>query len=524
VMYECFLKSFFRNTSLPAYDASLPSSHATQAPLVRTDCTHINDWAQNDIEWAAGLKTSDTTVKGHCGSIHYDQTWAAADKNLLDCQVVVPSGRTLTIEAGATIYANKGSWNGMQFCPTAAKADCTAANECVDLSAGDDFVGTYSAARDCVAEAPTLIVAPGGTIMAAGTAAAPITFTANLPSNELDCTAGGLSCATVTDTTTGMVTSHGKRGNWGGLVLLGNAFVKGGSANIEGVAGVSYGGSDDSDSSGTLQYVRVWYGGSKIGPDNEINGITFGGVGSGTTVDHCEVALNLDDGFEFFGGSVNAKYLSTLFVGDDAFDTDKGYTGSMQFIYAMLGVQGDRGSEMDGNNGDATKSAPSVMGATFVGSVNNRKTVDAGSDAALMRLREGTGGAFANMVLARSANKVTVRHQCHPDDGVAVTQTRAAGQQALYNDKRLYISATNIFHETAQDFLDCGDDLTMSTDAGSPVMDAQACPIGQYKSSVSQPCRTVQTGSSTCLGDMTFDNDIDVEDILIVLSRFGDQC
>jgi hypothetical protein len=66
------------------------------------------------------------------------------------------------------------------------------------------------------------------------------------------------------------------------------------------------------------------------GRDNEINGITFGGVGSGTTVDHCEVAFNVDDGFEFFGGTVNVKYLSVLFAGDDGFDTDQGYIGKGQ--------------------------------------------------------------------------------------------------------------------------------------------------------------------------------------------------
>jgi hypothetical protein len=78
------------------------------------------------------------------------------------------------------------------------------------------------------------------------------------------------------------------------------------------------------------RYVRVWHGGASIAADNEINGITLGGVGSGTTVDHCEVAMNVDDGFEFFGGSVNAKYLSTLYAGDDAFDTDLGYNGKLQ--------------------------------------------------------------------------------------------------------------------------------------------------------------------------------------------------
>ena len=91
----------------------------------------------------------------------------------------------------------------------------------------------------------------------------------------------------------------GARGKWGGLILLGNSPTSASSPKeIEGITGYTYGGTNPTESSGTLQYVRVWHGGSVIGADNEINGITFGGVGSGTTVEYCEVAFNADDGFE----------------------------------------------------------------------------------------------------------------------------------------------------------------------------------------------------------------------------------
>eukprot|EP00900_Chrysochromulina_parva_P019294 jgi/Chrpa1/27366/Chrysochromulina_OHIO_Genome00025095-RA len=98
--------------------------------------------------------------------------------------------------------------------------------------------------------------------------------------------------------------------------------------------------------SGTLQCVRVWHGGTILG--HEINGMTsFGGGGSGTVVDHCEVAFNLDNGFELFGGNVNIKNLSVLFAGDDAFDTDDGYVGKGQFLFALFGAVGNHGAEMD---------------------------------------------------------------------------------------------------------------------------------------------------------------------------------
>ena len=91
------------------------------------------------------------------------------------------------------------------------------------------------------------------------------------------------------------------RGKWGGIIILGKAPTSAASYTsnfVEGISGKPYGGTDPTDSSGLLRYVRVWHGGAVVGADNEINGITFGGVGSGTTVEYCEVAYNADDGFE----------------------------------------------------------------------------------------------------------------------------------------------------------------------------------------------------------------------------------
>ena len=191
----------------------------------------------------------------------------------------------------------------------------------------------------------------------------------------------------------------GARGKWGGLILLGNAPTSAATPKqIEGITGKTYGGTSPTDSSGTLQYVRVWHGGAIIGADNEINGITFAGVGDGTTVDHCEVAYNLDDGFEWFGGTVNAKYLSVLFGKDDSFDTDEGYQGKAQFLFTMLGNAGNHGTEMDSktnsNYDSMPRSHPAFYSMTIIGGGSS------GRGGGLMRLREGTGGKFGNVILA----------------------------------------------------------------------------------------------------------------------------
>merc|ERR1719231_219032 len=383
----------------------------------------------NGGSFAKIAASATASATNHVGDITTSETWAAGN-HVLAGQVFVKSGVTLTIAAGATIYGEKNDvrFNAATALPggVCSATACTAANYCI-------FDATAST---CTPFTSVLVIEKGAKIVAVGTAAKPITFTANLAKKDLPCTAG--SCKTVTDSTTGKATSHGSRGNWGGLIILGEAPVKGGPAKIEGLSTPEmYGGTKPADNSGSLKYVRVWHGGAAIAADNEINGITFGGVGSGTTVEYCEVALNVDDGFEFFGGTVNAKYLSTLFVGDDAFDTDKGYKGSMQYLYAMIGNEGNHGCEMDGNNADATKSAPSVMGMTLVGCNSNVKPDS------LLRLREATAGRFANVLLAKRSGTTGIRNdQC---TGMATTQTRNLA--ATKTETELYVSPKTIMND-----------------------------------------------------------------------------
>lgn len=220
------------------------------------------------------------------GDLGVDRTLSADSTYLLSGFVRVKPGVTLTIPAGTTLY------------------------------------GDYNTQG-------SLIVLAGGKIMAQGTAARPIIFTSQF-------TAPGSSQAP-------------QRGDWGGVIVLGNApiNVPGGKAAIEG-PGDSYGGTNPDDDSGVLSYIRIEYAGIAFSPNNEINGITFGGVGRGTRVDHIQVSYANDDSFEWFGGTVNARYLIAYCGLDDDFDTDFGFNGKLQFL---LGVRDPQVADVSGSNG-----------------------------------------------------------------------------------------------------------------------------------------------------------------------------
>ncbi len=207
----------------------------------------------------------------------------------------------------------------------------------------------------------TLVIRPGGRIVADGTAEQPIVFTSSRPAAER------------------------RSGDWGGVLLLGRAPTNAHSADgrpvhgrVEGLTERgAFGGDDAKDSSGTLRWVRIEYSGVAIGPNNEINGLTLAGVGSGTTIDHVAVRRTSDDCFEFFGGTVDARHLYCESPGDDAFDWDLGYRGRLQFLFAvdMPEDSGANGIEGD-NDADGTsvspRSAPTVFNATLCGPTTGR--------------------------------------------------------------------------------------------------------------------------------------------------------
>tara|TARA_R110002126_G_scaffold78633_5_gene195742 strand:+ start:99 stop:1391 length:1293 start_codon:yes stop_codon:yes gene_type:complete len=256
-----------------------------------------------------------------------DVTWTADKIVTLDGRVFVTEGATLTIEPGTIIKANAGSG----------------------------------------VNASVLIVTRGSKIEAVGTATAPIIFTSSADNIELGETAG-----TNLD--------QNDRGLWGGLIILGNAPASfdgdAESAQIEGVPTDTdgdkglYGGSDSADDSGSLQYISIRHGGALIGEGNEINGLTLGAVGTGTTVDNIEVVGNVDDGVEFFGGSVNATNLFVWAQGDDGLDIDQAYSGTIDNAVVIQGGISDHALEIDGPEG-SLQGGFTLTNATLIGLTDN---------------------------------------------------------------------------------------------------------------------------------------------------------
>ena len=241
-----------------------------------------------------------------------------------------------------------------------------------------------------------LVVSRGSKIEANGTASSPITFTSR------DHIANGV--------TAGL--ANGAAGQWGGMVILGNGTSTKCPTDgtpcalqVEGVQeGAVFGGTNDEDNSGTLRYVRVMHGGFEVAPDNELNGITFGAVGSGTTVEYLQVHKNADDGVEFFGGAVNAKYVVLTGIQDDSVDWDNGYSGKMQFVlvkHADDDSDANRGIEGDGDGGEGMPfSNPTVANMTIIG--NNFDTADTDSEGVL--LRDQTNAQLYNFVVTGPAS------------------------------------------------------------------------------------------------------------------------
>lgn len=267
--------------------------------LIPTDqngyCFCVPDTDQADVITKTGLITA-------------DETWTANNMYQITGKAVVTEGVTLTIEPGTIIKGMEGT-------------------------------GTL---------ASSLIVARGAKLNAVGTEDNPIIFTSVLD----NITKGQLSGTNLDETQNGL---------WGGLIILGNApcsfEADAVEYQIEGIPANEsyglYGGNNPTDNSGAITYVSIRHGGALIGGNNEINGLTLGGVGSGTIIENIEVVANQDDGIEFFGGTVNVTNALVWAQGDDGFDVDQAYSGTLDNFIYVAGADSDHGLEIDGPEGSA---------------------------------------------------------------------------------------------------------------------------------------------------------------------------
>ena len=274
-------------------------------------------------------------------NITTNTTWETGKTYVLSGRVAVTSGATLTIQPGVIVKGEVG----------------TGAN------------------------ASALVIARGAKINAVGTATQPIIFTTvadeikpgQIASPNLDPTLEGL---------------------WGGLLIMGRA--RGSFAGdvqeiqIEGIPASDtnglYGGTNDADNSGVLKYISIRHGGANIGEGNEINGLTLGGVGSGTVIENVEVVANQDDGIEWFGGTVSVKNALVWNSGDDAVDTDQAWAGTLDNFIVICGVNTDHALEIDGPEG-AYNAAHTVKNGSIKGHPSSE----------FADFRAGARGTFENL-------------------------------------------------------------------------------------------------------------------------------
>jgi hypothetical protein len=313
-----------------------------------TDASVFDDWTLTFVKGQLGgtdqtpsEPSAAAPVVKVSANISEDTEWTKNNVYQLDTRVTVLV--TLTIEAGTIIKGN---------------AELTGANAAV------------------------LMIARGGKLMAEGTAEEPIIMT----STDDDIQPGDLSGTTL---------DASKSSKWGGLVILGKAPVsaKTEDPQIEGVDAADtngrYGGTAADDNSGVIKYVSLRHGGAEIAAGSEINGLTLGGVGSGTTIENIEIYANSDDGIEFFGGTVNVKSVLVYGVGDDGLDVDQSYAGTIDNFVVYVTGASDKGLEIDGREGSLDKSF----------TIKNGTIESVGGEATTADFKAKAKGTVTNVVL-----------------------------------------------------------------------------------------------------------------------------
>jgi len=274
-------------------------------------------------------------------NITEDTTWEDGKTYILGGRIIVEPNVTLTIEGGAVVKGEAGSGSN----------------------------------------ATTLLVARDATLNANGTAQAPIIFTSiadEITPQDID--DGNFGSPNLDETQNGL---------WGGVIVLGNAPISYSDddgndqteAQIEGIPTSEtlalYGGNDPSDSSGSLTYVTIRHGGTNIGQGNEINGLSLGGVGNGTTIENIEIVANQDDGVEWFGGTVNVTNVLVWNNGDDALDTDQDWQGTVDNVVTMSPAGSSM--ELDGPEGSSATvsgNAHTIMNVSSYVETNGSELID----------------------------------------------------------------------------------------------------------------------------------------------------
>ncbi len=284
-------------------------------------------------------------------NISSNTTWETGKTYVLGGRITVTSGNTLTIQPGAIVKGEVGSGSN----------------------------------------ATALIIARGAKIDAQGTATSPIIFTT--VADEI--TPGEIASPNLEADLSGL---------WGGLIVLGNAkaSLAGDVTEIQ-IEGIPpsdtnglYGGSNDADNSGIIKYISIRHGGANIGEGNEINGLTLGGVGSGTVIENVEVIGNQDDGIEWFGGSVNVKNAIIWNAGDDGLDTDQAWSGTLDNFIVVAGSETDHALEIDGPEGSFN-----------AGHTLKNGTIKGNGVAELGDFRDGARGTFENIYFFNFADPAT---------------------------------------------------------------------------------------------------------------------
>jgi hypothetical protein len=318
-------------------------------------------------------------------------SWTSDNVYILDGFVFVGDGQTLSIEAGTVIKGKPGQEEN----------------------------------------ASALIVARGGKIMANGTAADPIIFTAEADDLE------------------GSVADQA-RGLWGGVIVLGKGATNNATAEkaIEGIPTSEtrglYGADPtvEDDNSGMMQYVSIRHGGTNIGEGNEINGLTLGAVGSATTFSYIEIVANADDGIEWFGGAPRCDHILVAWVGDDSFDYDEGFSGMNQFMAAIQSAdEGDRLGEHDGGP------SSNELGEPFAHPVFSNVTyVGRGASAGkrTITFRDNAGGEYHNSIFAEQAKGIDIEYR---EDGMGSSLGQCSYSQ--WADEGILLLGNNIFQNVA---------------------------------------------------------------------------